>query len=75
MLQVHIDKCFCAIFYTLVVKYVAFREPVLGDLSPGLLLYELNRNQLHAIISLPLFGVVKLYVCLNFLTFICYKGK
>ena len=54
--QVNIFKCFCAIFYTFVVKYVTFREPVHELLSPVFvyILCESNRNQLSGLPSLPL---------------------
>ena len=40
------SKCFqrfCAIFYTFEVKYVTFREPVLGLLSPDFVYVYMNR--------------------------------
>ena len=54
--QVNIFKHFCAIFYTFDVKYETFQEPVLGTFVTGfrLCLYELNRNQLSGLPSLPL---------------------
>ena len=41
--QVNIFKHFCAIFYSLDLKYVTFREPVLGLLSPDFIYVYINR--------------------------------
>ena len=41
--QVSIFKHFCAIFYAFDVKYMTFREPVLGLLSPDFVYVYINR--------------------------------
>ena len=41
--QANIFKRFCAIFHTFDVKYVTFREPVLGHLSPDFVYVYINR--------------------------------
>ena len=41
--QVNVFQRFCAIFYTFEVKYVTFREPVLGLLSPDFVYVYMNR--------------------------------